>query len=60
MFTQNPVTLLINLLIAGLIVWGVYWFVGMLALPDPIRKIVMVTVAVVALLWLMRTLGFPI
>lgn len=56
----SPITLLVQLLIAGLLVYGVYWFVGMLALPPPIKTIVMVIVGIVGLLYLLRLFGIAV
>jgi len=49
--------LLIYLLIGGLVVYVVYWIVGMLALPQPVKTVILVIVALVVLLWLLSTFG---
>jgi len=49
------VRLLIYLVLGGLIVWIVYWIVGMLAIPPQVRTVILVIVAVIVLLWLLAT-----
>jgi putative flippase GtrA len=56
--TSGLINLLLYFLIGGLIVWVCYWILGMLALPEPIGKIVSIIVAVIVLLWILSTLGF--
>lgn len=57
MMTSDPIHLLINVLIAGIIVWAAHWFLNTLGLPEKIRQIVVVIIAVVALFWLLRMFG---
>jgi hypothetical protein len=57
MGTESLISLLIYLLIGGLIIWVVYYILGMLTLPQPVKQIILVVVAIVALLWLLRTFG---
>jgi uncharacterized membrane-anchored protein len=47
--------LLIYLLIGGLIVYAVYWILGMLSLPLQARQIVSAIVAIIVLIWLLAT-----
>lgn len=54
---MHLIPLLVQLLIGGLVVYAVYWFIGMLALPEPFKKIVMVVIAIIALLWLLGLFG---
>ena len=49
------INLLLYLLIGGLIVYAVYWIVGMLTLPAPAKNIILVIVAIAVLLWLVST-----
>jgi len=49
--------LLIYLLIGGLILYAVYWIIGMLTLPAPAKTIILIIVAIVVLIWLLRTFG---
>jgi putative flippase GtrA len=58
MVAGGLINLLIYLLVGGLIVYVIYWILGMLALPEPIGKIVSIIVAVIVLLWILSTLGF--
>jgi hypothetical protein len=57
MGTESLISLLIYLLIGGLIIWVVYYILGMLTLPQPVKQIILVVVAIIALLWLLRTFG---
>lgn len=47
--------LLVYLLIGGLIVYVVYWILGMIALDPKIRQVLSVVVAVVVIIWLLIT-----
>lgn len=51
------VRLLIYLLIGGLIVYAVYWIVGMLTLPQPVKTVILIIIAIIVLLWLLSTFG---
>ncbi len=46
-------SLLLYLLIGGLVVYIIYWIVGMLALPAPVKNIILAIVAIVVLIWLL-------
>jgi len=48
------ISLLITMLVFGLICYLIFWVMGYLAVPDPIRKVVTVIVVVVAVLWLLQ------
>ncbi len=48
------ISLLITALVFGLICYLIFWVMGYLAVPDPIRKVVTVIVVVVAVLWLLQ------
>jgi hypothetical protein len=50
---MNLVNLLIQILFAGLIIYAIYWVLGMLTLPAPIKQIILVIVAVLALIWIL-------
>ena len=57
MDVNGLVSLLIYLLIGGVIVYVVYWIVGMLSLPEPVKQAALLIVALVVLLWLLRVFG---
>lgn len=57
---SSPITFLIELLIAGIVVYAVYWFIDLLTLPAQIKTIIKVIIALLALLWLLGLLGFNI
>jgi len=46
------ISLLVTALVFGLICYLIFWVLGYLAVPDPIRKVVVVIVVVVAVIWL--------
>ena len=56
--------ILIQLVIAGLIVWLIWWFIGYVGIPEPFNKVIRVVVGLVALLivisFLLGFLGHPI
>ncbi len=49
--------LIIYLLLGGLVVYAAQWFIGQLALPQPVRTVLLVIVALVALVWLLGRFG---
>lgn len=51
------IELLVYLIVGGLIIYVVFWIVGMLALPQPIKNVITIIVALIVLLWLLSTLG---
>jgi VIT1/CCC1 family predicted Fe2+/Mn2+ transporter len=48
--------LLVTLIIAGLIFYVLWWFVGFLGLPQPFDKVVRVIIALVAVVFLINLL----
>lgn len=57
MALSNLVYLLLYILIGGLIVYAAVWVLGLLTLPQPVKNIIAVIVAIIVLLWLLGTLG---
>lgn len=57
MATSGLVQLIIYLLLGGIIVYIVYWIVGMLTLPQQVKTAICLIVAVLVLLWLLATMG---
>jgi hypothetical protein len=51
------IRLIIYLLLGGLVIYLVYWIIGMLTLPQPVKTVILIIVAVIVLLWLMATFG---
>lgn len=54
---SSIVSLLIRLVIAGIVVYGVYLFLGMLNLPQPIKTLILLVIAVIALVFLAGLFG---
>lgn len=50
---NHALALLIYILIGGLVVYAVSWFVGLLHLPDQVKHVILIVVAVLALVWLL-------
>jgi hypothetical protein len=57
MTMNDLVSLLLYLLVGGLIVYVVYWILGMVTLPAPAKNVILIIVAVIVILWLLRTFG---
>ncbi len=57
MGTEGLVQLIVYLLLGGVIVYLVYWVLGMVTLPQPAKQAIMVVLAIIVLLWLLRTFG---
>jgi hypothetical protein len=53
----NLIGVLVQLVIAGIILYGVYLFLNMLNLPQPIRTIIMLVIAVIGLVFLAGLFG---
>lgn len=49
-------SLLINLVVAGLILYLLWWLIGYIGLPAPFDKVARVIIAVVAVVWLINCL----
>ena len=58
--TGNLIPLLVQLLIGGLIVYAIYWFVDLLKIPSPFNTMVKVIIAIIALIWLLRIFGIAV
>lgn len=50
------IPLLIQILIFGLIIWVIWWFLSYVGLPEPFNKVVRVIIALVVLLYLVNLL----
>jgi hypothetical protein len=49
-------SLLVTLVIAGLIFWLIWWFIGQVGLPEPFNKVATVIVALASLIYLIGLL----
>lgn len=49
--------LIIYLLLVGLLIYVVQLVLGMLALPSPIKTIILIIIAVVVVIWLLSRFG---
>ncbi len=49
--------LIIYLLLIGLLIYVVQLLLGMLALPAPVKTIILIVIAIVLVFWLLQTLG---
>jgi ABC-type multidrug transport system permease subunit len=49
-------SLLVQLVIAGLIVWLIWWFVDYVGIPEPFNKVVRVILGLVILIYLINVL----
>lgn len=54
--TSALLPLVISLVLAGLIFWLIWWFVGYVGLPEPFNKVVRVLVGLVVLVYLIDLL----
>jgi hypothetical protein len=54
-----PVGGLVHLIVVGVVLallcYLVFWLIGYLGVPEPIRKVIVVIIVVVAVLWLIMT-----
>lgn len=61
---ETLIGFVITLVIAGLIFWLLWWFVGYVGLPEPFNKVARVVIALVAVLFLLNILlgmlGHPV
>ena len=60
LFQAAPIGSLIHILIVGailaLICYVIFWVMGYLGVPDPIRKVVTVIVVIIAIVWILSVL----
>lgn len=56
----SVITLIVDLVIAGIIVYVVYLFLGMLSLPQPVRTMILLLFAVIAIVFLFGLFGIRI
>jgi len=54
---------LINLVVGGLFVYCLWillnWITGMIAIPAPLKTVIMIIFAILVILWLVGALGVP-
>ena len=50
---MSLVSLLIFVLVAGLIIYLIFWAMSYLGMPEPIRKVIVVIIVIIAIVWLM-------
>lgn len=50
---MSLVSLLIFVLVAGLVIYLIFWAMNYLGMPDPIKKVVTVIVVIIAVVWLL-------
>ena len=53
-------TVLIEVGLEGLIVYAVFWFIDTLTLPANFKTVIKVIISIIALVFLLRVLGFNI
>lgn len=53
---MDLINILVQLVIAGLIVWLVWWFVDYVGIPEPFNKVVRVILGLVILVYLINLL----
>ena len=51
------ITFLIVLIIAGCVIYALNWFIGLLAIPQPIKNVILIAIGLIALLWLLSFTG---
>ena len=57
MTTNSMLNLLVYLLLGGLVIYAVYWILGMIDLPPEVKRTVTVVFAVFVLIWLIWTIA---
>lgn len=56
---EIAISAVIVIVVAGLICWLLWWFIGFCGLPEPFNKIARIVIALVALVFLINALlGF--
>jgi len=56
MDASSLLNLLVSLVLAGLIFWLIWWFIGYISLPQPFDKVARVIIGLVALIFLINLL----
>lgn len=49
------VSLLITIAIFALVCYVIFWLIGYLGVPEPIRKVVVVVIVLIAIIWILQT-----
>lgn len=53
----DPISILIWLVVVALVCYICFWALGQIPMPQPIRTVIIVVVALVLLIFLLRQLG---
>lgn len=60
---MDLVAILVNLIVGGLFVYCLWillnWITGMIAIPGPLKTVIMIIFAILVILWLVGALGVP-
>ena len=54
---SDPITLLIYVAVLALLLGLLFWVLGQIPMPQPVRMVITVIVALVVLVWLLRQTG---
>lgn len=54
---ESLIMLVIYILVIGLVVYALNWLLAQLALPQPVKTIILVIVAIIVLLWILQQFG---
>lgn len=57
MAINGLISLAVYLLLGGLIIYLCYWIINMTPLPQPVKTVIGVIVAIIVLLWLLGAAG---
>lgn len=53
----DPLSLIVYILVLALVCYLVFWILGQIPLPSPIRTVVVVLIALILLLYIVRRFG---
>lgn len=54
---EGLITLIIYILLLGLLIYALNWLLAQMTLPQPVKTIILVIVAILVLLYMARTAG---
>lgn len=51
------ISLIIYLVVFGILIYILIWILGLLNTPQPVRNAILLLIALIFLIWILRTLG---
>jgi len=52
---MSIISLLITVAVFALVCYVIFWLIGYLGVPEPVRKVIVVVIVLIAVIWILTT-----